>query len=61
MHNAAPVLENDLHKLLWDLNIHTNHRIPVRRPELIIINKNREFAKLLTLLSGGPQNKSEGK
>ena len=25
MHNPAPVLENDSHKLLWDFNIQTDH------------------------------------
>ena len=51
MHNPAPVLENDTHKLLWVFNIQTDHQIPARRPDLIIINKKREFAKLSTLLS----------
>ena len=50
MHNPAPVLENDLHKILWDFNIQTDHLIPARRPDLIIINKKkkkkRESAKL---------------
>ena len=46
MHNPAPVLENATHKLLWDFNIQTDHLIPVRRPDLIIINKKkRELAK----------------
>ena len=49
MHNQAPVLENDSHKLLWDFNIQTDHLIPARRPDLIIINKKkkkrRELAK----------------
>ena len=51
MHNPASVLENDTHKLLWDFDIHTDHLISVRRPDLIIINRKREFAKLSTLLS----------
>ena len=53
MHNPAPVLENDTHKLLWDFDIHTDHLISARRPDLIIINKRKkkEFAKLSTLLS----------
>ena len=52
MHNPAPVLENDSHKLLWDFNIQTDHLIAPRRPDLIIINKKkREFVKLSTLLS----------
>ena len=51
MHNPAPVQENDTHKLEWDLNIQTDHLISARRPDLIIINKKREIAKLSTLLS----------
>ena len=54
MHNPAPVLENDTHKLLWDFDIHTDHLISARRPDLIIIykkKKKREFAKLVILLS----------
>ena len=42
VHNPAPVLENATHKLLWDFNIHTDHLIPARRPELIIINKKKK-------------------
>ena len=52
MHNPAPVLENDTHKLQWDFNIQTDHLNPARRPDLIIINKKkRESVKLSTLLS----------
>ena len=52
MHNPAPVLEKDKHKLLLDLDIQTYHLISARKPDLIIINnKKREFAKLSTLLS----------
>ena len=51
MHNPAPVLENNTHKLRWDFNIQTDHLISARRPDLIIINKKRELAKLSTLLS----------
>ena len=42
MHNPAPVLENDSHKLLWDFNIQTDHLIPARRPDLVIINKKKK-------------------
>ena len=38
----APVLENDSHKLLWDFDIQTDHLIPAKRPDLIIINKKRK-------------------
>ena len=55
IHNPAPVLENDTHKLLWDFDIQTDHLISARRPDLIIINKRkkkkRKSPKLSTLLS----------
>ena len=46
MHNPAPVLENDSHKILWDFNIQTDHRIPARRPDLIIINNNKKKKRI---------------
>ena len=42
MHNPAPVLEYDTHKLLWDFGIHTDHQISARRPDFIIINKKKK-------------------
>ena len=47
MHNPAPVLENDTHKLLWDFNIQTDHLIPARTPDLIIINKKKRICKIV--------------
>ena len=48
MHSPAPVLENDSHKLLWDFNVQTDHLIPARRPDLIIINdKKKRICKIV--------------
>ena len=47
MHNLAPVLENDTHKLLWDFDIHTDRLISARRPDLIIIDKKKKKKKNL--------------
>ena len=47
MHNTAPVLENDTHRLLWDFDIHTDHLISARRPDLIIINKKKRTCKIV--------------
>ena len=33
------------HKLLWDFDIHTDHLIPARRPDLIIINNKTKKKK----------------
>ena len=45
MHTPVPVLENDTHKLLWDFDIHTDHLIPARKQDLIIINKKKKKKK----------------
>ena len=42
MHNPAPALKNDTHKLLWDFDIQTDPLISARRPDLIIINNNKK-------------------
>ena len=46
MHKPAPVLENDTHKLPWDFDIHTDHLITARRPDLIVINKKKRTRKI---------------
>ena len=47
MHNPAPVLENDTYKLLWDFDIHTDHLISARWPDLIIINQKKRIYKIV--------------
>ena len=57
MHNPAPVLENDMHKLLWDFNIQTDHLILVRRLDLIVINKKkRSICKIVDFAVMNGQN-----
>ena len=31
--------ENEMHKILWDFEIQTDHPIPVRRPDVVLIKK----------------------
>ena len=47
MHNPAPVLENNTHKILWDFNIQMDHLISARRSDLIIINKKKRICKIV--------------
>ena len=47
MHNPAPVLENNTHKPLWDFDIHMDHLILARRPDLIIINQKKGTCKIV--------------
>ena len=50
MHNPAPVQENDTHKLLWDFDVQTDHLISARRPDLIIINKQKKKKKICKIV-----------
>ena len=47
IHNPAPVLENNTHKLLRDFDIQTDHLISARTPNLIIINKKKIIFKIV--------------
>ena len=42
MHKLEAVQE--MHKILWDFEIQTDHLIPDRKPDLVIIRKKRELA-----------------
>ena len=50
MHNPAPVLENDSHKLLWDFNIQMDPLISARIPDLIIINNKKKKKKICKIV-----------
>ena len=62
IHNTAPVLENDTHKLLRGFNIQTDPQLPARRPDLIIITKKKKkenSQNCRLCCPGWSQNKSE--
>ena len=58
VHNPAPVLENDTHKLQWDFNMHTDHLISTRRP-LLITKKKENLQNCRLCCPNRPQNKTE--
>ena len=35
-------LDNEMHKLRWDFEIQTDHRISARRPDLVIVNNKKK-------------------
>ena len=47
VHNPAPILENNTHKLLWNFDIQTDHLISARIPDRIIINKKKRTSKIV--------------
>ena len=52
MHIPVSFPDKEMHKLLWDYGIQSDHSISARRSDLVIINNNqeekRELAKLWT-------------
>ena len=47
MHKPESVLANEIHKILWDFEIHIDHLIPTRRPNLVLINKKKRICHLV--------------
>ena len=43
MHTPEYVLENVNYKILWEFKIQTNHQNPVRKSDLVLINKKKEL------------------
>ena len=41
MHNPESILENKMHKLLWDFEIQTDHLISARQLDQEIANKKK--------------------
>ena len=48
MHKPESVNENEKHKILWDFEIQTDHLIPTKKLDLMIINqKNGRTCRIL--------------
>ena len=42
MYTPEYVIENETHKILWNFEAQTDHLIPPRKQDLMIINKKKE-------------------
>ena len=42
MHKPESILENETQQIHWGFEIQTDHLIPARRPDLVMINKKKE-------------------
>ena len=45
MHNPESVKGNETHKIIWDFVILMDHLISARRPDLVIVNKEKREKK----------------
>ena len=39
MHKPESILENEIHKILWDFEIQRDHQILTGKPDIVLINK----------------------
>ena len=44
-HEPETVAENEKSKILWDMNIQTDHIIEARRPDMLVIDKAKIIVK----------------
>ena len=47
MHNPESVQENEMHKILWDFEIQTDHLILAKRPNLVIVHKKKRTCQIV--------------
>ena len=60
IHKPESVLENEIHKILWDFEIQTDHLIQARKPDLMLINEKKEnLSSSEFCRSSGPQSKNK--
>ena len=45
MYKPESVVENKMHKLLWNFEVLTDHLIPTRKPDLVVINEKKKKKK----------------
>ena len=45
MYNQESVQENEVHKILWDFEIQTDHLISAKQADQVIVNKKRQPAE----------------
>ena len=55
-HQPEPVLENDKCKILWDFAIQTDKKIEHRRPDIVVIDKEKRECKIIDIAVPGDQN-----
>ena len=48
-HTTEPVIDKENVKILWDVNIQTDHLIKHRRPEIVVVNKENNRALLMNI------------
>ena len=53
MHKPESILKNETDKLPWNFEIQTDHLIPARKPDFVIVNKKEKKKKEGKLQNSG--------
>ena len=61
MYKPESVLENEIHKILWDFKIQIDHLIPTRRQDLVIVNKTKNLPNSRHIHPGKLQTENQRK
>ena len=56
LHEPEPVQENERCKLLWDFTIQTDKVLEHRRPDIVVIDKEKKGCIIIDLAVSGDQN-----
>jgi hypothetical protein len=48
-HRAETVYENESVKILWDMNLYTDHVIEARRPDIVVVNKQEKTCQVIDI------------
>ena len=52
-HQPSSVQEKDKTKVLWDFNIQCDHIIEARRPDIVIVDKEKKVCKIIDIAIPG--------
>ena len=58
-HNPQSVVENDKCKILWDFTIQTDHYITARRPDIVVVDKDKKTCQLIDVACPGDKRVKE--
>ena len=55
------VVENERVKILWDFNIQTDQEIKHRRPDIVVVNKDKNECTIIDVANPGDHNLAQKK
>ena len=60
-HKVDSVVENERVKILWDFNIQTDREIKHRRPDIVVVNKEKNECTIIDVANPGDHNLAQKK